>query len=176
MDAVFHAGVELGRAEILRLDRKNGAAHLSRAAADLNRAGIPALRNEASTVMAVSRNWKARAAEIPQIIARIQALGGRTYQAISAGVLLGLAIEACRLAGKDTDTATAKTQLLDWLNGAKAHTRALKDQGLVPSMPNFDSRFNSVITPIQLIKQASELPNHSQLIENLSNQVGNAIR
>lgn len=176
MDPVFRAGRALGRAQGLWLSNRNGSRYLTTAASELERSGIVSLRDVARDLRAIAGDWKRRASQIPQIISRIQAEGGRTYQAVSAGVLLGLSMEACQQAGRNTDLAEARSGITGWLNAAKLHSAALKDQGFVPGMRNFDASFNAIINPIKTVRQASQLRNYYQLIENLSNQVGNAIR
>ncbi|ODS35525.1 MAG: hypothetical protein A7316_03595 [Candidatus Altiarchaeales archaeon WOR_SM1_86-2] len=176
MDPIFRAGRALGQSEILRLEGKNGVAYVNKAAAELKRSRIRGLDGVSTHLQGIASNWKGRSSELPGITPAIQAHGGRTYQAVSCGLLLGLAMEACRQAGKDTVTSRAKNQIVTWLKSASDHAYALKAQGLVKHMGDYRPNFNRVIAPIQVVKRSSELRNHYRFVENLSNTIGNAIR
>ena len=175
MDPILHAGRALGRALVLHGVRENGSRYLAEAASDLQRSKIKALAGEANKLRQMASNWKWGANQIPTIFESIQNQRGKTYHAVSCGFLMGLAMEACLKAGRDTDLPTTKTELVDWLVGAKEHSGALKDQHFVPNMPNFEGKFNRIITAIRSADSSLQLRNASQLIEDLSNKVGNAI-
>lgn len=173
MNPVFRAGRALGQAEICRLEGLNGVQHVTKAANECLR--TTELATIARHLQGIARDWKNRARELPNIMPAIQAHGGKIYHAVSCGVLLGLALEACKVADKDTVTSKAKSQILEWLDGASAHAYAIKAQNFQPSLPDYRPNFNRVIAPIQVVNKSLELRNHAQFIENLSNTVGNAI-
>lgn len=175
MDPIFRAGRAIGQAEILRLERKKGVIYLNKAVAELKRSRIRGLSGVTKHLQGIARNWQKRSVELPGITPAIQALGGKTYQAVSCGVLLGQAMETCRQAGKDTVTSRAKRQVLMYLRSSSKHAYALKAQGLAKNMRDCRPNFNRVIAPIQTVRRSSELRNYYQFIERLSNTVGNAI-
>jgi hypothetical protein len=179
MDPTFRAGRGLGRAEMARLNQKMGANFLQEVISELARAKIPGIQPELNELQAIIRDWRARSDRLQGIISAIrdQRLGGngKGYQAFCSGFLLGLAMEACLQIDKDTVTARVKDEVIGWLDMAKKHTSALKAQGFLPHMQVFDSQFNTIINPIMVVKRSAELRNFYQLIEKLSNDVGNAI-
>ena len=174
MNPVFRAGRSLGQAEICRLEGESGVQHMTKAANELLRTNE--LKGIVPHLQGIARDWGNRSKEIPPIISAIQGHGGKIYHAVSCGVLLGLALEACKVADKDTVTSKAKSQILEWLNGAGAHAYAIRAQNFQPDLPDYRPNFNRVIAPIQVVKKSLELRNHAQFIENLSNTVGNGIR
>jgi hypothetical protein len=180
MDPIFRAGRGLGRAEMMRLNLKSGTNFLNETIGELSRSKVAGIQAEIDELKRMAGDWARRSTQLPAIIGAIrdQRLGGagKGYQAFCSGLLLGLAMEACFQANKDTVTEKAKGDIVQWLSMARGHTAALKAQGFVPGMPDYDIPFNAIINPIRVVKRSIELRNFYQLIENLSNQIGNAIR
>ena len=174
MNPVFRAGRALGQAEICRLEGTSGVRYVNKAATELSR--TTELKTIARHLQGIARDWKNRSKELPNIMPAIQAHGGMIYHAVSCGVLLGLALEACKVADKDTVISQAKSSIVQWLKGANEHAYAIKAQGLQLNLPDFRPNFNRVISPIQVVKKSRELRNHAQFIERLSNTVGNKIK
>ncbi len=176
MNPVFFAGRALGRAEMLRLANKNGASQVRTAADALRRAKVAELVPIATKLDGIASAWEARKAQVPPTIAEIQKLGGKTYHCVSAGVLLGQAIEGPLSAdGLDLDLVEAKNNIVTWLAGAKGHVAALRLQGYVPTLRDFDADFDRLTAPIGQFERLSDLKAQASLTENVSNQVGNAI-
>jgi len=181
MDATFRAGRALGRSEAMRLNGKDGTSHIRDAIAEINRSPNPGVRGVVPHAQGLASNWVKRKDELPGVIAAIRdnhLLGtgdNKGYQSFCCGLLMGLTLEACRQVDIDTVTKIAITQVGEWMSGAKAHAVALKAQNLVPGMPDFSARFNAILTPIGFVKSSAELKNYAQLIEALSNEVGNTI-
>lgn len=176
MDQVFRAGRALGRAEVLRLiPGKEGSAQLREAATCLQSTGNPALRAVTDTLNRIAMNWNASKDQIPGITGQIQAVGPKEYHAVSAGIWLGIAMESCVSGKKDDPTSECKAAIADRLEKARAHVEALRLQGILPNMPDFNTQFRAEVSGVSLVRQTSELTGHFGLIQNLSNQVGNAI-
>lgn len=181
MDAIFRAGRALGRAEAMRLNEKDGASYVRDAISEMNRSSNAGVRGVVPHAQGLVNNWVRRKDELPGLIAAIRdthILGmgdNKGYQSFCCGLLLGLALEACRQVGPDTVTKIAITRVGEWMSGAKLHAEALKLQNLVPGMADFGARFNTLLTPLGFVQSSAELKNYASLIEALSNDVGNAI-
>lgn len=182
MHPIFRAGRALGRAEVLRLIRdKDGSASVREASSCLNSTGIPALREVAQSLNVIASNWRSNKDQLPGITSRIQAVGPKEYQAVSAGLWMGIAIESCiqavaKDAVKDIETADYKAGIADVLEKARAHVEALRLQEILPTMPDFNGQFRAEISGVSAVRQTGQLQGHIQLIQRLSDQVGNAIK
>lgn len=182
MDAIFRAGRALGRAEVMRLSGNDGSSHVRDAITEMNRSPNPGVRGVVQHAQGLAGNWLRRKAELPGITAEIRDIhllgtgDNKGYQSFCCGLLLGLASEACRQADADTVTKIATTHVGEWLARAKKHAEALKLQKLVPGMLDFNARFNAILTPLGFVQSSAALKNYAQLIESLSDDVGNAIR
>lgn len=181
MDATFRAGRALGRAEAMRMSNKDGSGHVRDAIAELNRSSNAGVRGVVPHAQGLAGNWAARKGELPSVIAAIRDthLAGtgdsKGYQSFCCGLLLGLSLEVCQQVGPDTVTKVAVSQVGEWMRGAKAHALALRDQQLVPGMPDLGARFNVLLTPLGFVQTSAALRNYAHLIEALSNEVGNLI-
>ena len=177
MNAVFRAGRALGRADVLRLIRgKDGSTYLREAATCLSSTAVPALHQVADSLNGIANNWRSQKDQIPAITPRVQAAGPKEYHAVSAGIWMGIALESCVQVDEDTVTADCKARIAEALENARGHVEALRLQGILPNMPDFNGPFRSEISGVTAVRQTGEFRAHFSLIQGLSNQAGNAIR
>ncbi len=184
MDPVFYAGLNLGSAEIYRQivkdesGFKDGSPFVNTAASLLSRARDTNFSGIVKHLQEIGRDWKGRFPELPNVLEAIQqveGVAGAVYQKVSCGFMLGQAMETCRQAKKKTVVAEAKANVISWINRARDHAVALSARGFYPQLPDYSVRFNSVSNPIHTVKQSSEFLSHSDLIEALAKDLGNAI-
>lgn len=183
MNAVFAASRSMGRSVIYARggkDKQAGSA-LSDAGKDFGKAG---LRDAQRVARSLGVNWAHHAGKIgdgfhQQIQAELEKNDLKGYHAASSGWSLGLAGHGSSLITKNDDFAVAKREIDEWLTHAREQTDALRVKKLVPGMKDFTAQCNSCLSCIRVIndpKQWKQFHNCSSLIENLANQVGNAIR
>ncbi len=183
MNAVFAASRSMGRSVIYARGGKDKQARsaLSDAGKDFGKAG---LRDAQRVARSLGVNWAHHAGKIgdgfhQQIQAELEKNDLKGYHAASSGWSLGLAGHGSSLITKNDDFAVAKREIDEWLTHAREQTDALRVKKLVPGMKDFTAQCNSCLSCIRVIndpKQWKQFHNCSSLIENLANQVGNAIR
>ena len=183
MNPVFAASRSMGGSVIYAQGgkEKQAGSALSDAGKNFGKAG---LRNAQQVAEDLGVNWAHHAGKIAdgfhqQIQAELEKNDLTSYHAASAGWSLGLAGHGSRLITKNDDVAAAKREIDEWLTHARDHTDALRVKKLVPGMKDFTAQCNSCLSCIRVINdptQWKQFHNCGSLIENLANQVGNAIR
>jgi len=182
MNPVFAASCSMGRSTIYAGDNKEKEARsaLTQAATHFGRAG---LRDAQRVAQDLAANWSHHAGRIgdgfhKQIQPELAKKDLKSYYAASAGWCLGLAERGCSLMTKHKDSAEAKKAIDKWLTVARDETDALRTQKLVPGMKNFTADFKNCLGCIHAVTDPTQwkhLCDCGSLIENLANQVGNAI-
>ncbi len=183
MNPVFAASRSMGGSVIYAQGgkEKQAGSALSDAGKNFGKAG---LRNAQQVAKDLGVNWAHHAGKIAdgfhqEIQAELEKNDLTSYHAASAGWSLGLAGHGSRLITKNDDVAAAKREIDEWLTHARDHTDALRVKKLVPGMKDFTAQCNSCLSCIRVINdptQWKQFHNCGSLIENLANQVGNAIR
>jgi hypothetical protein len=183
MNLVFAASRSMGRAVVYAeySKEKEAGKALSDAGKDFGKAGLSGAQR---VVRGLGASWAHHAGKIAdgfhqQIKAELEKNDLKSYHAASAGWCLGLAGQGSSLMTKHKDVVATKRLIDEWLTHAREHTDALRIQKLVPRMKAFRAEFNNILSSIRLINdptQWGKFHGCARLIENLANQVGNAIR
>ncbi len=184
---IFRACRDIGQAFVLAdLAQKDGSANCSSAANELRLTNEKILINEVNELNQIASNWRGLSSQVGPAFNRIQNAfppvnSSGQYHSASAGFLLGMAIAGCSNAGKDSDLSKIQSKILLWLNDAKAHTKAIKDQGYKKDMADLDQEFSPSIASIFSIGRTTaaasqEFHRSVQLIQALSDKVANALR
>ena len=181
---VFRASREIGQAMILSgLAEKDGSANCKSAAKFLRDTKETVYVNEAAQLDRIANNWRGLLGELGPTWIRIQNAFGNPsaqYHSASSGYLMGMATAGLANVGKGSSLPWVKKEVESYLEGAKAHTRAIKDQGFKKDMKIFDSDFGNVIGGIQSIGDVTANPlgecrNALGLVNSLSDNVANAL-
>lgn len=181
---VFRAGREIGQAVILsELTGKDGSANCRSAAALLRLTNEKVYVNEAAQLDRIASNWRGLLAELSPTWNRIQLAygeGSGQYQSASSGFLMGKAIAGCANVDKESNFPEVNSKILSYLEGAKLHTKAIKDQGFKKNMIVPEMGFNSLIGGIHSIGRTTadcsqEYHRAVQLVRGLSDEVVKAI-
>jgi len=181
---VFRASREIGQAVILSdLTGKDGSANCRSAAALLRLTNEKVYVNEAAQLDRIASNWRGLLRELAPTWNRIQYAFGENsgqYHSASSGFLMGMAIAGCANVGRESDFSRVNSDILSFLEGAKLHTKAIKDQGFKENMIVPEMDFNSLIGGIQSIgrttaDRSQEYHRTVQLVRALSDRVLEAI-
>jgi hypothetical protein len=182
---VFRACRDIGQAFILvGLTQKDGSANCRSAANELRLTNEPIYKSESNQLDNIASNWRGLSSQVGPTFNRIQSSSQNfpgDYHAASAGFLMGMAIAGCSNVGKESDFSFVQSKILEYLQDAKAHIRAIKDEGFKKDMRVFDQDFNSLISGISSIGKTTadcsqEYHRAVQLVRGLSDQVANALR
>ena len=165
------------------LTGKDGSSNCRSAAALLRLTNEKVYVNEAAQLDRIASNWRGLLAELNPTWNRIQlAYGERSgqYQSASSGFLMGKAIAGCANVGKESNFSQVNSDILSYLEGAKLHTKAIKDQRFKENMIVPEMDFNSLIGGIQSIgrttaDRSQEYHSAVQLVRGLSDKVFKAI-
>ena len=182
MNPVFAASRSMGWSWMYARDNKEKEARsaLSAAGKDFDRAGLGDAQRVVRTLGVNSADNAQGIADgfHQQIQPALAKKDLKRYHAASAGWCLGLAERGCSLMTKHKDSAEAKKAIDKWLTVARDETDALRTQKLVPGMKNFTADFKNCLGCIHAVTDPTQwkhLCDCGSLIENLANQVGNAI-